>query len=182
MQLAHLLRRDGQFAAALPQYAEIVKTDARVPDARFGYAAALIGLRRYADARDYLAEAIRVYPGELAFANALARILAAAPDDKVRDGRRAALFAQPVIAKVRAVDTLETMAMAQAELGQFTEAVTWQKAAIAAAEKSGERGIAQRIADNLRLYESRKPCRTPWRPGEPLEFQPAGSGLQSSPP
>jgi hypothetical protein len=62
--------------------------------------------------------------------------------------------------------------MAQAELGQFTEAVTWQKEAIAAAERSSEPGIGSRIADNLRLYESRKPCRTPWRADEPIEFQP----------
>jgi hypothetical protein len=64
--------------------------------------------------------------------------------------------------------------MVQAELGQFTEAVTWQKEAIAAAEQGGQHGIAQRIGDNLRLYESRKPCRTPWRADEPLEFQRTG--------
>jgi len=171
LQLAHLLRRSGQFEASLPHYAEIVKADARIPEARFGYAASLIRLRRYAEARDYLAEAVRLYPTELSFANALARVLAAAPDDKVRDGRRAVLFAQPVIAHARVVDTLETMAMAQAEVGQFTEAVRWQNEAIAAARQSSEPGIAQRIVDNLRLYEARKPCRTPWRADEPFEFQ-----------
>jgi len=71
------------------------------------------------------------------------------------------------------------MAMVQAELGQFSEAVTWQKEAIAVAERSGERGIAQRIADNLRLYESRQPCRTPWRPDEPMEFQASTPTVQS---
>ena len=165
--LAHVLRRGGQFEASLPHYAQIANQDARVPEARFGYAAALIGLRRYADARDYLVDAMRLYPNELAFANALARVLAAAPDDKIRDGRRAVATIQPVIASVRASDTLETMAMAQAEVGQFTEAVTWQKQAIAAAEQSGAHTVAVRITDNLRLYESRTPCRVPWRPDEP---------------
>jgi hypothetical protein len=118
---------------------------------------------------------MRLFPAEFAFANALARVLAAAPDDTVRDGRRAASLMQPIVAaQVRARDILETVAMAQAELGQFTEAVTWQKEAIAAAEKGGERGIAERITDNLRLYESRRPCRTPWRPDEPIEFQRTG--------
>jgi hypothetical protein len=117
---------------------------------------------------------MRIYPNEFAFNNALARVLAAAPDDKVRDGRRAASLMQPVVALVRASDILETMAMAQAELGQFTEAVRWQKDAIAAAQQTGEPGIAQRITDNLRLYESRKPCRTPWRADEPIEFQRTG--------
>jgi tetratricopeptide (TPR) repeat protein len=179
LQLAHTLRRTGQPEASLAHYAQIVKDDARVPEARFGYAAALIRLRRYAEARDYLAGAITLYPNVLSFSNAEARLLAASPDDKVRDGQRALRFVQPVLRQVRAVDTLETMAMVQAELGQFTEAVTWQKEAIAAAERSGERGIASRIADNLRLYEARKPCRTPWRPDEPLEFQPVAPTVQS---
>jgi len=150
-----------------------------VPEARFGYAAALIRLKRYAEARDYLAEAITLYPNELAFANAEARLLAATPDDKIRDGQRALRFVQPVLRQIRTADTLETMAMVQAELGQFTEAVTWQKEAIAAADRSGERGIAARIADNLHLYEARKPCRTPWRPDEPLEFQHTAPTVQS---
>jgi tetratricopeptide (TPR) repeat protein len=174
LQLAHVLRRSGQFEASLPQYAQIVAKDARVPEARFGYAAALIRLRRWSDARDYLADAMRVYPNELAFANALARVLAAAPDDKIRDGRRALATVQPVIALVRTRDTLETMAMVQAEVGQFSEAMRWQQDAIAAAEQANGHEIALRIADNLRLYESRKPCRTPWRPEEPIEFQPTG--------
>ena len=178
LQLAHVLRRSGQFEAALPHYAHIVAQDARVPEARFGYAATLIRLRRWSDARDYLVDAMRVYPNELVFANALARVLAAAPDDKVRDGRRAVATVQPVVAQVRNRDTLETMAMAQAETGQFSEAVTWQKDAIAAAQQTNGPEIAQRIADNLRLYESRTPCRTPWRPDEPIEFQPTGGPQQ----
>jgi tetratricopeptide (TPR) repeat protein len=174
MLLANVLRRSGQLEASLPEYDRIVKQDARLPEARFGYAAALIRLRHYAEARDYLVDAMRVYPNELAFANALARVLAAAPDDKVRDGRRALAAIQPVIAQVRARDILETMAMAQAENGQFTEAATWQKEAIAEAERNGRHDTAERITDNLRLYESRTPCRTPWRADEPIEFQPTG--------
>jgi hypothetical protein len=66
------------------------------------------------------------------------------------------------------------MAMAQAEMGQFTEAIRWQNEAIAAAQKAGAAVIAARIADNLRLYEARRPCRTPWRLDEPVEYQPTG--------
>ena len=179
LQLAHALRRSGQLEASLPHYAEIVKADSRLPEARFGYAAALIRLRKYAEARDYLTDAMRTYPNDLAFNNALARILASAPDDKVRDGRRAASIMQPVVSQIRASDILETMAMAQAELGQFTEAVRWQQDAIASAERAGSPGIAQRITDNLRLYQARRPCRMPYRPDEPIEFQPSGPAIQS---
>ena len=178
LQLANALRRGGQFEASLVQYEYIVTTDPRVPEARFGYAASLVRLRRYAEARDRFAAAMSDYPAELAFAHATARLLAAAPDDRVRDGRRALSIMQALIDKgLRSLEALETMAMSQAEVGQYSGAAAWQRDAIAAAVKAGERGIAERITDNLRLYDARKPCRTPWRPDEPLEFQ--GSGPES---
>jgi tetratricopeptide (TPR) repeat protein len=171
LQLAHMLRREGQFERALAQYDEIIRTDPRVHEARFGYAASLVRLRRFAEARDRFEAGMRDYP-ELAFAHATARLLAAAPDDRVRDGRRAVEIAQGLINKgLRTFDVLETLAMAQAEVGQFSEAARWQRDAIATAERTAGHGIAERITDNLRLYEARKPCRTPWRPDEPLEFQ-----------
>jgi tetratricopeptide (TPR) repeat protein len=173
LQLANTLRRGGQFAASLVHYDYIIKTDPRVPEARFGYAASLIRLRRYAEARDRLVAAMSEYPAESSFALAAARLFAAAPDDRVRDGRRAmAIVAVLVTGKgLRSPEALEIMAMAQAETGQYSSAAMWQREAIAAASKAGERGIAERIADNLRLYEASKPCRMPWRADEPLEFQ-----------
>ena len=178
LQLANGLRRAGQLLASLPQYAYIVKTDPRVAEARFGYAASLIRLRRYAEARSLLVAAMTDYPAEASFANAVARLLAAAPDDRVRDGRRAMTIIEGLAGDrgLRSLEALETMAMAQAEVGQYSGAAMWQREAIAAALKAGERGIAERIADNLRLYEAQKPCRTPWRVDEPLEFQNSGPG------
>jgi hypothetical protein len=68
------------------------------------------------------------------------------------------------------------MAMAQAEVGQFSGAAMWQRDAIAAAERTAGHVVAERITDNLKLYEAGRPCRTPWRPDEPLEFQATGPG------
>ncbi len=172
LQLADMLRRSGQFQASLAHYEHIVTSDPRVPEARFGYAASLIRLRRYAEARERLEAAMRDDPAQAAFANATARLLAAAPDDRVRDGRRALAIMQGLIDRgVRTSEALETMAMAQAEVGQFSAAVMWQRDAMAAAERTAGLGVAGIMADNLRLYEAGKPCRTPWRPDEPLEFQ-----------
>jgi tetratricopeptide (TPR) repeat protein len=175
LQLGDMLRRGGQFEASLAQYDYIIKADPRVPEARFGYAASLVRLRRYAEARERLEAAARDYPAELAFPHATARLLAAAPDDRVRDGRRALSMVQGLLNKgLRSFDALETMAMAQAETGQFSGAAMWQRDAIATAERTAGHVVAERIADNLKLYEARKPCRTPWRPDEPLEFQATG--------
>ena len=48
---------------------------------------------------------------------ALARLYAAAPDDRVRDGQRALALAQDLVRRQRSADELETMAMALAEVG-----------------------------------------------------------------
>ena len=115
-------------------------------------------------------------PAQAVFATATARLLAAAPDDRVRDGRRALAITQGAIDRgVRTVDVLETMAMAQAEVGQFSAAIMWQRDAMAAAERVAGLGVAGLMAGNLRLYEAGKPCRTPWRLDEPLEFQSTAS-------
>ena len=71
------------------QYDEVLKIDPGISQARFGHVMALVRLKRYQEARDRLAEAIKVYPDQPGFAHAMARLLAAAPDDRVRDGKAA---------------------------------------------------------------------------------------------
>jgi hypothetical protein len=106
---------------------------------------------------------MKVHPDQPAIAQALARLLAAAPDDRVRDGRRAMVVMQSLLKKPQGTDLGETMAMTLAELGQYEEAVAWQREAMAAAERGGRADLVQRMAENLKLYERHMPCRTPWR-------------------
>jgi hypothetical protein len=49
----------------------------------------------------------------------------------------------------------------------------WQRDAITTADRTAGHVVAERITDNLKLYEAGRPCRTPWRLDEPLEFQAA---------
>jgi hypothetical protein len=62
------------------------------------------------------------------------------------------------------------MAMALAEAGQYGDAVRWQREALEAAERAGQRTVAERLAVNLDRYQARRPCRMPWRADEPIEF------------
>jgi tetratricopeptide (TPR) repeat protein len=169
--LADALRRSGQFEPSLSEYDRIVRIDPSAVKARFGYAAALIRLNRYQKAGDRLAEAMDLYPNEFSFARAAARLLAAAPDSRVRNGRRAMELAQALLSRQpRTIDLTETMAMAAAEVGQFSDAVRMQREAIEVATRMGRRDVVDRLADNLKQYEAGRPCRTPWRADEPIEF------------
>ena len=163
VRLANLLRRNGRPQESLSHYEHVLEIDPRIPEAAAGYAMALVRLQRYQEARALLSDAVEVYGNQPEFAHALARLLAAAPDDRVRDGERALAVMLALPEDQRRVDLGETMAMTFAELGQYEEAVAWQRGAIVAARQAGREDLAQRMAESLRLYEARQPCRTPWR-------------------
>ena len=162
LRLALSLRRAGDPAAAIEQYRSVLRMDPNVVDARFGSAMALVQLRRYREARDRLAAGMEAFPGAAIFPHALARLLAAAPDDRVRDGRRAMRLVEQLAEGERTIDLGETMAMTLAELGRYGEAAAVQRDLVAAAEAGGMRNVVPRLAKNLRLYERGRPCRTPW--------------------
>lgn len=171
--LANALRRNGRIEDSLAHYSEILRANPSMSQASFGYAMGLVRLGRYPEARDRLDAAVKAFPDQLGFAHALARLLAAAPDDRVRDGARANAIMTRLVTQQRTINLAETMAMTQAELGRFDEAVRWQREAIGVARQSGRADTA-RLAETLRLYEARKPCRTPWADDDPV-FHPAPS-------
>jgi tetratricopeptide (TPR) repeat protein len=165
--LANALRRNGRIEEALVQYDDILRADPSVSQATFGYAMGLVRLGRYREARDRLDAAVKAFPDQPGLAHALARVLAAAPDDRVRDGRRAAAIVSALMKTQRSPALTETMAMTQAELGRFDEAVRWQREAIELARQTGRTNVGG-LTETLRLYESRRPCRTPWADDDPV--------------
>ena len=163
MRLAGILRRCGRAHDALAQYEAVMRIDPRLADAPIEMAITLVRLERYADARDRLVGGMHAFPDHPGFPAALARLLAAAPDDRVRDGPRALALAQTLVKTDQSTEIGETLAMALAETGRFLEAAAIQRQLIAAARDGGRADLAARLTENLRLYENHRACRTPWR-------------------
>ena len=161
-RLAEALRRSGRAAASLGYYEQV--PDRR--DARFGEILALVELRRYREAHGRLLTGVQRHPWEPAFTIALARLLAAAPDDTLRDGGRALALAQALVERLRTTAVAETMAMAHAELGQFAGALEWQRLAMSVAQEAGQSAAVQRMSANLARYLRGEPCRVPWQDDE----------------
>jgi tetratricopeptide (TPR) repeat protein len=166
--LGDALRRLGRFAPASQHYQEVVRIDPSSAEARFGYAIALVRLGRYREARDSLTESLTLLHDQPMLTLALARILASAPDASVRDGRRALVLAQQLAQTTKTTDVGETMAMAFAEVGDYSSAVDVQKDVMAVAAQAGQRDTVAIMERNLRLYEQRQPCRTPWAADDPV--------------
>jgi tetratricopeptide (TPR) repeat protein len=89
LALADVLRRSGRADAACAHYRAAMDINPRYPQARLGYAMALVQLRRYREARDWLVESVKLNADRTEFRIALARVLATVPDDRVRDGHGA---------------------------------------------------------------------------------------------
>jgi tetratricopeptide (TPR) repeat protein len=166
--LADALRRVGRPEASLEHYSALVRADPSASQARFGYAMALVRLRRFQEARASLEEGVKAHPDQPGFAHALARVLAAAPDDGVRDGHRALSIVQELRKNYSGVALTETLAMAQAEVGQYDQAATSQRSTVAEARRAKQEALAARLAENLMLYERGMPCRIPWRDDDPV--------------
>jgi len=164
--LAASLRHLGRTEESLAQYEAVMRTDPRNTQAPAGYAMALVQLRRYQQAREFLVDGLNAHPGDPTLSHTLARLLAAAPDDRVRDGARAMTLVQALIKQGRTLELGETLAMTLAELGQFDQAASVQRDVLKGAERAGLQGVAARLTINLRLYERGEPCRTPWSKDE----------------
>jgi tetratricopeptide (TPR) repeat protein len=181
-QLANALMRNREFTAAAEQYGY-----ARDEDAKNGFAAvmqamAFVRQGDYASALSVLEAAHSSMPADPDIGNALSRILAAAPEAKLRDGARAVRIMQELVAREGAadLDQAATIAMALAETGQFEKAAQIQRTIIDNLSGDAEAPQTSPLRDDLDAYEHRRPCRTPWRENDPIFVPTPGRSAEAS--
>jgi tetratricopeptide (TPR) repeat protein len=180
-QLANLLMRGGKDEDASRQYAIVTKLDPENRFARLMQAMALIHAGFYGQGRKVLEEASVEFPNDPDIANALARLLAAAPDPAVREESRALHIVETLVRNQQG-DSFEvgvTFAMALAAVGRFKEAAYYQRAILQQVENSQEFALANELRQNLDLYAHQKPCTTPWASDDPI-FHPVPGKLELS--
>jgi tetratricopeptide (TPR) repeat protein len=180
-QLANLFMRKGRDADAQREYGIVVSLEPQNRFARLMQAMAAIHAGSYSDARTLLNEAAVALPGDADIANALARVLAAAPDMAVRDQNRALRIVETLV-KNQQGDPLEvgvTLAMALAAVGRFQEAAGYQRAIIEQLKASRHYELARSLDENLSRYQQGKPCLSPWASDDPI-FTPVPSKAQLS--
>ena len=160
--LAKLAMLRGQHQLADTHFARAVKIAPRNAEAREGHIIALTKAGRYADAVKSLQESRKILPRSMVLAHAAARLLATCPEDRLRNGAVALKLATTVFRTYQCIEHAETLAMAFAETGNYDQAKQWQNNAIKVATDQKRSDAIGRLKKNLELYESGKPCRTPW--------------------
>jgi tetratricopeptide (TPR) repeat protein len=174
LRLAHLLRRSERHLEAVEHYTVAIAVEPRLAVAHLGRAMSLVKLRRWADARDALEEASRSLPDQPAFAHALARVLATAPDETVRDGIRALQVLDGLVkAGQDNTDLGESLAMALAETGEFERARQIQTQVVTLAGSSVDPTIMVTMTARLESYARNEAWREPWPDEHPLHRPPA---------
>ena len=121
-----------------------------------------------------LEEDYEALPDDLPVKDALARLLATAPVDSLRDGPRALQLAEELYRDETSAFHVETLAMALAEVGRLEEAVQFQEKALIAVTNAGRTELIARFQANLTLYLEGRPCRAPWSADDPILNPPPG--------
>ncbi len=179
--LADAYMRDGRAAAAVPLYKEVLAASSTDPAARMALAMSLARDRKWREARAVLEEGFDGSIEDAPRANALARILAAAPDERARDGARALALSRRLFEATHAPEAGLTFAMAMAETGEYERAAGLQRATLVLADRANATEARPFILANLALYEQRKPAREPWPANHPI-FNPRHVQAAARPP
>ena len=154
----------GLLEESLPNWARVIELDPSMEQAWMLRAVTLVQLARYQEARSWLERARRVHPDHVDLTDLLARVLSAAPDDRVRDVEVALALMDERRDGEPTVELQETMAMVMAEAGRFSEAVNWQQEAIDTAKVTRQIARIRFLSRNLAFYGRERPNREPLEP------------------
>ena len=164
--LAAVLGHVGRYDQAAAEFERVIAASPRHLAAHRGQVVALILGGRYGEARVALQEALKLYPREASLALTQVRLLATAPDPRVRDGALAVQIARLVYADSQAPPVRESLALAYAAAGRFPEAADLERDLLAEAEKAGDAALAGRRRARLAAFERGEA----WSAGSPEEI------------
>jgi tetratricopeptide (TPR) repeat protein len=148
-----------EYGQAVSDYSEAIRLDPTWTDPYFNRGNTHRANRQYDQAiRDYR-EVIRLDRSDADALNNLAWLLATCPEERVRDGRKAAEYATRAcdLTSWKASYFLATLAAACAEIGDFQQAIRWQERALQSSQY--ERNEGRQARQRLALFEDRKPYR-----------------------
>jgi protein O-mannosyl-transferase len=155
--LGSVLFQQGRIDQAITQWQKALAIRPRDAEAHRNVAIALRKEGKLKEAISEYEQALNIAPDDGVALNNLAWILATSSDGSVRNGARAVTFAVKAVQASEGKDPnfIRTLAAAQAEAGQFTEAVVTAEAAKAIASTQNKPELTSRLEEEIILYRAR---------------------------
>lgn len=151
--------RMGQLQRAIEDYGKALHADPGFADAHKNRGVAWYHSAKFNEALNDYIDALRLDPGSVEANNQLAWMLSVCPDPKYRNASKALDLAKRAVSFSEGPATLDTLAAAHAESGDFKKAVEIQERVVAQARASGTKELKQYIR-RLDAYKDRRPWRS----------------------
>ena len=157
--LAQELKKLGKPEDALTEYSRVVQADPGNETALLEQVKLLYRKGQVKQALEALEKSHAQYPQRGRTVVLLAYVLAASPQQELRNGARALDLAQRVYATTHAAQHGALVALALAELGRCSEAADWQRRIITAAEQEKNTDLVAKLRAGLKQYDNSQSCR-----------------------
>jgi len=166
--LGNALAIKGRFEEAIENYHKAIRINSTRPEPFVHLGMTLEQLGHSREAVDSYEAALRLNPNLAGALNNLAWILAASPDDALRNGAEAVRLAERACELTHNSQPLfiGTLAAAYAEAGRFPEAVATAEKAEQLASDAGQAAVAAKNRQLLELYRAGKPYHEPAPSGQ----------------
>jgi arylsulfatase A-like enzyme/Tfp pilus assembly protein PilF len=157
--LAAELYQQGKIDQAIEQWKEVIRLKPEWAEAQNSLATAYYRQGDISGAIKHWREAVRLKPDWAEAMNNLAWVLAAAKDQNLRNTDEAVRLAERSCELTKNENTgmLDTLAVAYAAGGRFTDAIGTAEKAVELARVAGEQKLAEEIQKRLELYKMNKP-------------------------
>jgi len=163
-ELGLALHALGRHKEALDKLKKVVKVLPSDEEARLAAAVSAVELGLFADGRDLLEEGLTLDASQGRLNRALARLLAAVPDLKLRNGERAVELAQRVATTTRLAADYELLALAYGEAGRCGDAADLLQSLAEAID--GDAPKRQSLLDRSATLRLAQTCRPPGKLSE----------------
>ena len=163
LYLGHALRLQGKIVESASEFQRAVELDPENADTMFILASVLRKMGKFEDAIAHYRQGLRVEPDDVTAGNALAWILAAHPNVKLRDTGEAIKLAERAVELTQRENPqfLDTLAVAYAANNQFQLAIAAAQEAIELTVQAGSEERAKEVSQRVELYRMQKPYRAP---------------------
>ena len=159
--LGFALLSQGRVDQAVAHFEKSLNIRPNSPEVHNNLGLALLSQDKVDQAMVHYQEAIRLNPNYPEALDGLARLLAMARNQKIRDGATAVQMAERAnqLTGYRQPEMLDTLAAAYAEAGRFPEAIQASQKALDLANSADMIGLAKDIESRMRLYQAGRPSR-----------------------